>query len=415
MAMTPAEAMRSVELRRRFAPGGDHEQNLGLACDPSGFAEVGQEILDEVGYQRPAFNWPAPDLPQSNYHAIEAMAVDTLASLGFSREAKSLRGRMARQPPKQDELANLLYRFLDFEPAPELVGPEVEKLKAMAETLGLDPESVGRVKKKKIVNPLAHPRSAKLAQEWKWLVDHAQVRSPFGKTAADELSGDAIAKLSGAWLGQLGRPPGDPMDPALGNRAWFDHQFPMGWIHLDHLHDTAIMTSKMSFVDRVGLMVYEVASKTESGAWSARDVARFGYDHANAYGVRGSALIAEEALDYFINHTSEALGKTTANPPTHPVARHMVRANPDLAGQPEAVLAWGAYMLADPQTSSEIEPFILKQLAKLAKQSSEGANKQGAKAFEAQLEALRLRLASASLALPEQSSSPRPSARRASL
>ena len=363
--MSSSEAAKIAGLRRRFASGGDHAQNAALSCDPSGIAAVSQELLEEIDYDRPAFNWPSSRLPQNNYHAIEAMAIDVLKDAGFEREAKALSQRMERDPPQHGHLENLLHRFLDFAPAPVLAGPEVDKLKAMAQSLGLDPESVGKAQKKKVANPLAHPRPKTLAEEWQWLVQHANVVSPFGKTAADELSGAVVAQLSAKWLAELGRPLGDPDDPSVGNRAWFDKHFPMGWIHLDHLHDTACVGAPMSFPQRVALMSFEVASRCESGVWQPAEVARFGFDHLNAYGVRGSALIAEAAFDYFMREVRPVLGSTAAHAaPKEPAALHLARANPDLAGLPEPVLIWGAYMLADPAVSQEIEPIILKELEK---------------------------------------------------
>lgn len=354
------------DLMRRFNPSGDADGNRALACDPSGIEAVSEDALESVDYERPSFNWPQLSSPLSNYFVIDAMAMDILRKAGFSREAGSLKTRSSFARPDYDDLPTLLHHYLDFAPAQSLSGPEVDEIRAMAERMGLDPTSMLKTKRKNVTNPLAHPNMT-LAQEWAWLVEHKDTLNSFGKNAADYLSVRAIVELSQQWLGQINKPLGDPADASFANRAWFDANFPMGWIHLDYLHETAIVSAPLSFPEQMTLLTFELASKTQRGLPEA-DVIRFGFDHLNTVQINGAAVMGARAFDFLYKALGPALlGETVDLHPSFQggaaLRAQLAHANPALCAISQQEAVWLAYRRVSPLAAQEIETAWRESLA----------------------------------------------------
>lgn len=347
-----------MDLARRFHPTGDHQTNANLLNDPEGFSLVAQETLDQVDYPRPPFNWPSGSSPQSNFFVIEGMAVDTLAHSGFAREAASLRARLRLHPPAYADLPSLLHRYLDLEPA--IVSPaKLAKLQALADDMDLDAATLGKVQKKKINNNLSH-KSKTAQEEWAWLVAHADDTSVFGKTAACALSLPTMLALVDAWLPQIGAEPVLPAsDASFANLAWFRSAFPLGWSHIDHLGESAVVSAPSSddFASRLALAYFEMSDKISRG-WNEKDARLFAFSHKNHMDMNGAALFALGANDHFEKRVLPILyGQASAarSAPTGLFSRRVQELHPELAGQQEDMTLWILYRAVDPESSSLIQ------------------------------------------------------------
>jgi hypothetical protein len=348
-----------MDIMRRFQPTGDFDGNTSLSNDPEGFAMVSQEDIDSVGHQRPPFNWPAKSSPQSNFFVIDGMAVDTLTRSGFVREARSLRAKLRLNPPNFDKLPSLLHHYLDMEPA-NADQAKIAKLQAMADEMGLDVHAMGKVHKKRIKNILAH-KAGTAEAEWLWLVSNAANTSAFGKTAACELSLPTIARLIEIWLPQLGQPPKLPeSDPSFANLAWFHKNFPMGWSHIDHLGESAVVSAPLlnNFSGRLAMAYFEMADKIGRG-WTESDARLFAFNHKNNADMNGAAVFGLGASDHFKDKILPILSGQAAAPARTGPAGHLATfiqgSNPGLAGQHEEMTLWMLYRAVDPESADLIQ------------------------------------------------------------
>lgn len=414
--MTRGVSPQIMDIMRRFQPSGDFDGNASLSCDPSGFAMVSDQAREEVDYARPPFNWPSRSSPQSNFFVIDGMAVDTLSRSGFVREARSLRARLHLSPPPFDELPTLLHRYLDMEPA-NADPAKLAALQAMADEMGLDAGALGKVHKKSIKNALAH-KCKTVQEEWQWLVDNSATTSAFGKTAACELSLPTMLRLAEMWLPQLGSPCALPdTDASFGNLAWFRRAFPLGWSHIDHLGESAVVSAPPSgdFTSRLALAYFEMADKISRG-WDEKDARLFAFNHKNNMDMNGAALFAMGAADFFRDQVMPILsGKAGLGPkggPTNPLAKFIQGRNPSLAGQHDDMSLWILYCGVDPESSGMIQTIYLdpEKAAKLGLPNAAPKGRQDSShgAMLARLERLELESTQASLwemgppvALPE--------------
>lgn len=336
----------------RFHPMGSKASNDALVCSPIGYEQVPDEVREEVDYPRPPFNWPELASPMSNNFALGSMAVEVLKAAGFTREARGLEFRLRNDHPAYDDMPALFHRFLDFSPVPELPAAKQAELAALAEEMGLDPASLSRGKKKALKNQLAHA-TKKHGEEWKWLVAHADKTSVFGKTAACELADATKVALAAQWLPLIGSPTGDGADSSFANKAWFDKNFPMGWSHVDHLSETPCVSSKLDFEDRVLLMAYEMTDKTARG-WDIDSAAHIAYRHKNNYGITGSALIGNQAFDFFSGRLMTRMNMIE-QPGAGALSSHLARCNPSMAKLSDEASAWICYRALDPEPAAMIE------------------------------------------------------------
>lgn len=345
----------------RFHPMGSKASNDALVCSPIGYEQVPEEVREEVDYPRPPFNWPELASPMSNNFALGSMAVEVLKAAGFTREARGLEFRLRNDHPAYDDMPGLFHRFLDFSPAPELPAAKQAELAALADEMGLDPASLSRGKKKAMQNPLIHATKSH-ADEWNWLVEHAEKTSPFGKTAACELADSTKVALASQWLPLTETPAGDASDSAFGNKAWFDKNFPMGWSHVDHLSETPCVSSKLDFADRVLLMAYEMADKTARG-WDINSAAHIAYRHKNNYGITGSALIGNQAFDFFSRRLMTRMNMIE-QPGAGALCQHLALRNPSMAKLSDEASAWIVYRALDPEPAAMIEKAWLESECK---------------------------------------------------
>ena len=339
---------------RRFKSKGDAVMNASLVNDLSAFNAVSEEALEEVNYQRPVFNWPLASLELGDYFGIESMAWDILHQNGFQRELHLLKTIIYIQgPPAYKDLPSFLHHFLDFSPLPEPDANQKAQLQVLAEEMGFDVQKILKSSKKQLKNPLRH-KYVNVHDEWEWMVKHAKIETPFRKTAACELSPEAAFHFCNSWL--ITPSSGlDSNDPSFGNQIWFEHHFPMGFSHLDAFMDTALVHMPFkSFDQRVTVMIYEIASKISKG-WLPEDAIRFGFDHKNTVGITGSALIAIEACDYFINHVLPSLNRLNSfTQGQSGLSQHMGRLNPTNTFCDE-LWTWIAYKTISPKAAHEIE------------------------------------------------------------
>lgn len=354
-----AQAHRNaLEALNRYQTRPQAAGNRILDCSPEGFKRVSAETISKIRHARPPFNWPKESSNLGNAITIFQMGVDVLVESGFEREAESFKLHFMNATPAFKELPNLMHAYLDFEPAKKLEGPALEELRSMAEAAGIDPESIGHGKKKKVKNPLAH-KSSSLADEWDWLVAHAGERSPFGKTAACELSARAIVELSSMWINDLGAKSSDPDDPSFGNRAWFDRRFPMGWMSIDHLHETAIVSAPLDFEERMLALAYLCASQEPRGA-SFEEICAISFAHSNIVDMNGAAHLANQAQKYFSERVIRCL-QGNPRPPTkteETLALAMSAANPGRSFS-ASEWVWQAYCVADPFAANFIVQTVL--------------------------------------------------------
>lgn len=326
-----------------------------MECSPEGFARVSPLRLAEIRHARPPFNWPKESTPFANAITLAQMAQDVLSESGFEREASSFKEHYRRKTPSFSNLPNLMHAYLDFEPAKKISPEELDKFRALAAAAGLDPEKIAQAKKKAIKNPLAHPRMS-LIDEWNWLVAHARVVSPFGKTAACELSTSAIVDLSAMWIKDASSPMGDPNDCSFGNRAWFDKSFPLGWMALDHLHETPIVSAPLGFPGRMLALAQLVATKSAQG-WSSEELIANSFDHSNILGINGAALIAAEAFEYFERRMLPVVRGTSpdhAYPAEEALAEYMKATNPNAPDVSPREWTWLAYACASPFAAQQV-------------------------------------------------------------
>lgn len=342
----------------RYQPTGDAQLNTTIACDPHGFESISAAALEEVSYERPSFNWPNPSLNLSNVFSIYSMAVDVLKKTGFSREASSLSLILKRATPVHKDLPDLLWHFLDFEPTPAVDPALLTTLREKAQELGIDPEVIGFVPKKSLRNPLAH-RCKNLKDEWSWLVEHASVVSPFGKSAASEMAPHFMRELAALWLPQLGSPlAGTPDDPSIGNLAWFREHFPMGWAEIDEMQDTSVINLALTqdFESILTVAFFTIANLVDQGFADLDEARRWTFDHRTAVGIYGGAALTMPAEDYFklelMPHFLGAPPKTLTSNAHSPLVNYLTARDPTLlAGSPECAL-WMAYQAIDPKGSS---------------------------------------------------------------
>lgn len=386
-------------LMSRYQPMGDAPLNKTVACDPCGFESLSDQVLEEVSYERPAFNWPNASLDLSNAFVLNSMAIDVLKKSGFSREALTLELLLRETPPAFKDLPDLLWRFLDFQPTPPLDPVLLAALREKAQELGIDPEVIGPVSKKSLRNPLAH-RSKTLVAEWSWLVEHADLVSPFGKSAASEMAPGFMVELANLWLPQLGAPlTGHADDPSFGNLAWFRARFPMGWSDLDEMQDTSVinMAASLDFESTLTVAFFTIANLVDQGFFDLDDARRWTFGHRTAAGLNGGAVLSMPAEDHFKNKLIPAFlggaasGLSSASP--SPLVAYLIARQPGLATQPTAATLWMAYqaidpfgsaqcetILSNPKTNSDLEPLITRHSSTLS-------------AFRAGLERLALQTA----------------------
>jgi hypothetical protein len=345
----------------RFHPMGSNASNDALVCSPIGYEQVPEEVRSVVDYPRPPFNWPEPASPMGNTFSLGSMAVDVLHSAGFTREARGLEFRLKNDHPAYADMPALFHRFLDFSPPPELPSSKQAQLSALADDLGLDPASLSRGKKKALKNQLAHS-TKKHGPEWTWLVEHADQTSVFGKTAACELADATKVALAAQWLAQHGTPAGDASDASFANKTWFDKHFPRGWSHLDHLSETACVSSNLDFSARVTLMTYELTDKTSRG-WDLDSAAHIAYRHKNSYGITGSALIGQQACDFFTHRLMPRVNMIEL-PGSGALSAHLARCNPSMAPLSDDASAWICYRALDPEPADLIEKAWLESALK---------------------------------------------------
>lgn len=354
----------AYNLARRFHPTGNADTNAGIRCDPSAILEVSDDVLESVDYDRPRFNWPSAESSENSCFVLDGMAVGVLKKTGFSREAMSLSFLLDHCRPSGVDLPSAFHRYLDFSPV-DAESPEIAQMKQLAVKAGLDPASISQMSRSEVRNPLAH-ESSTMAAEWAWLVANADVRSPFGKTAACELAPSAIAALSSRWLvDMLAPPPASPPkpdNPILGNRAWFEKTFPQGWIHVDHLSESAIVSAPISFPARMALLMYEVVAKGRRGMPS--DTALYlAFRHVSAPGVNGSAFLASAAFDFFHKHVVAEVspsrrlmtpcgGSSAVVEPA--LTTYLQALNPGIQMSDE-FWAWHAYRHFSPQEAAVVE------------------------------------------------------------
>lgn len=326
-----------------------------MECSPEGFSRVSPLRLAEIRHVRPPFNWPKESTPFANAVTLAQMAQDVLSDSGFEREASSFKEHYRRKTPSFEKLPNLMHAYLDFEPAKKMSKEELDKFRALAEAAGLNPESIAQAKKKAVKNPLAHGRMT-LSDEWSWLVAHAHVVSPFGKTAACELSASAIIELSSKWIKEANSPAGDPEDPSFGNRAWFDKRFPMGWMALDYLHETPIVSAPLGFPGRMLALAQLVEAKSAQG-WSSAEIITNSFDHSNIVGTNGAALIAAEAFEYFDRRVLPVIRAEASDhsyPAEEALAAHLKSINPNAPDFSPREWTWLVYASASPFGAQEV-------------------------------------------------------------
>ena len=355
---------RQRAIFERYQPMGDSDLNTAVACDPSGFESVSEDVLAEVSHPRPPFNWPNRRLPLANAFPLQGMAIDVLKKSGFTREATLLSLRLHEATPKYDELPDLLWRFLDFEPAAPVAPAALAALREKAAELGVDPESIGPARKRPVLNPLAH-QCKTLEHEWAWLVEHADSVSPFGKDAVGEVAPKFMSQLAGLWLRQLGAPlESEPNDPSVGNLAWFRARFPMGWAALDETQDTAVidMGARPDFEAALTVAFFTLANHVDQGFGDLDDARRFAFEHRTAAGLYGSAVLSMPAEDHFKSKLTPALlgGRAgeESSVSSSPLVMHLISRLPSLASQPTAVTLWMAYKAVDPRTSADCESIL---------------------------------------------------------
>lgn len=387
-------------IARRFQTPGDAHSNALISNDASGFEEVHDDVAERIDYSRPFFNWPAPSLPENNHYAIEDMALDVLKKTGFTRERNSLKILFDYKRPDNTILADTLYHYLDFTPI-DISHPDIAKIMDMATKSGLDPESVKNLKPTPIINELSHV-SNNLTEEWQWLVKHAKVYNAFGKRASCYLSKQALSTWSGEWLLELlpsaqkakpavnhsadahsqnhennsqaqnhQRQSGDEAsslsslnaqtatmlaDTAKPNSAWFNHAFPMGFMHVDHLHESAIISAPLDFHQRLTLLAYEMASKMAKGL-TGPEICRFTFNHKNALNINGAAILAMEAADFFAQAVTPALMNKAgaASSITPALATYLKTLNPSLSSFSDAECAWHFYRSIDPVAADLVQ------------------------------------------------------------
>lgn len=363
----------AFDLARRFSRSGDAETNAAIRCDPSGWDEVPEDVREQVDYDRPLFNWPAPTGADNNVFVLDAMALDVLKRTGFVMEAASLSFVLEHMRPEGDEIAALFHRYLDFSLIED--SPEIAQIKILAAKAGLDPESVAQLRRAPVLNPLAH-NCSRLSEEWAWLVENAGVRSPFGKNAAAQLAPSAIDALSSSWLLGLLEPPASPPpsadDPSLGNRAWFDKAFRLGWIQVDRLGESSVLSAPLPFAARISLLTYEIASKVGQGM-DEELICKLAFRHASSVGVAGPAALASHAVDFFHGIVANDLsGKGSSLPPpkTEPALTtylHALNPGVDLA---DSLWVWQAFRRVCPDEALMVEEsWLHKDHPKLSKAS----------------------------------------------
>lgn len=364
MSKSNTASREAYNLSRRFHPIGDADTNVGIRCDPSGISEVREDILEEVDYERPLFNWPHPESRENSCFVLDGMALGVLKKNGFSREASSLGFLLEYQRPLGVDLPSVLHRYLDFAPV-DGDSPEIVQMRALAAKAGLDPASISQMSRAEVANPLAH-KSRTMTEEWAWLVANADVHSPFGKTAACELAPGAIASLSSRWLLEMLAPPAplapNPDDPSLGNRAWFEKAFPSGWIHVDHLSETPVVSAPLSFPSRIALLMYEIASKGRKGMPS-ETVCYLAFRHTSAVGINGNAFLASAAYDFFHNDVAATLSPpkrkmtpcAAASDASEPALTTYLKALNPGADLADEFWVWQAYRHFAPADAASVE------------------------------------------------------------
>lgn len=351
---------RTLELVGRFAQGGTAAENRSIANDPEGFAGVPEETREAVGYRRVPFNWPSSDLPQANFFVIREMADDSLRKAGYFREAALLKLSLSLTAPAHDDLAERLFHFVDFSPAPEPTPEQRRAVEAAAAAAGLPAISVSISPKAVEPNPLAHPKMSPEA-EWDWLVSHAGAVSIYGKDAFSELSRGLSAALCRRWLlhGEIGPSAGDPKDPSFGNKAWAESKFPLLWSSLDHFEQSALVSLGLPFRESCEILLFEVADKAAKG-WEPADAARFACAHLNTVGLDGSALLAQFAFDAFPSTLQALSAGNRAKPdPEDAALSWLRRANPGLPPLPPPVVSWLAFRLCLPEAAEVVEAAFL--------------------------------------------------------
>ncbi len=363
-----------MDLTSRFQPGGSVAINRSIANDPSGYALVPEALREDAAYPRPSFNWPSPSLPHANFFALRDMAILTLRERGYSREARLLSLSLQLMPPPYSQLPALLHHFLDFSPAIEPTPEQKAAVAAAAAAAGiLEPISFSARRADAPDNPLAHPKMP-LPEEWAWLVASRAVRSPFGKDALAELSPSGALALARLWMsrGEIGPSPLEPDPSRVGDKAWAESAFPLGWCALDRLEQSALVSMPLPFDASVEILSFEIADKSAKG-WDPKDLARIAVAHKNAIGMDGEALLSLGAEDFFPSALQALSSKSSADLSADPFCALMARANPDLPPLPRPVWIWLAYGAILPRSADLIEETWLASSSKNASRSERDA------------------------------------------
>lgn len=348
--MSMSRSMREIASRMQYQAGVN--ENELLANSSSGYDEVSDEAKQSVDYERVSFNWPDGQIPQGNYFCLTSMAVDNLRNSGFEQEGMQLRRVLDLLDLKYSDLNDLLHHFLDFEPN-MIPNADELALKEMAGKLGYD---LGQLKKTKRENPLKH-KSAKLSSEWNWLVENCKIKTIYGKDAAQELAPGAQEALSLKWLRELreGVALGNPDSEKVGDRAWFEESFPLGWINLDVFHDSALISSNLSFEQQMTVALWEEVSKTRRG-WRVDDVRRLGFEHKNTVGISGHALMGSRAFEYLQTTLDPILnGQMKSAGSSGEVSKFLKWINPGQGDLEKEFCIWHVFRTIAPQVAQEVE------------------------------------------------------------
>lgn len=358
------------DLIRRFNHSGGANENDSIANDPWGWDSLSEEEREDSGYPKVPFNMPGRSLPQANFMCIFDMSLEVLRRSGHRLEARQLERSLRLTPPRYDDLPKTLNLFLDFGPLPEPTPEQAETLRALAEQMGLSSLELSS-KKKAPANPFLADAPKGLAAEAAFLRENVGVFNAYGKDALHHLSPAAASALVDAGLRALSDPAAPQDLPPFGDLDWFRKAYPLGFLSMDKIHDSALVSTDRPFGAFVRMATFELADKAARG-FDPDDVRLYGWNHKNRAGVTGSAVAAASAFD-FLSESFDAIVRPEA--PAAPVGDafcdYMKRLNPGFDSKPEAFWVWCAYRDADPEAAAFVESAWRDDL--LAKNEKEGA------------------------------------------
>ena len=390
----------AAELIGRFAYRPSDTENAGLANDlKEGWGRVSEEAKEQVAWKRAPFNWPGAAQPQAGYFAICDMAHSVLMSLGYGAEARQLSAAFKYLKPAYGDLPDLLWKLLDFGPAPGQ--DKIEELRKKAQELGMDPEALDiRKVPEKNLFPVRLLEDEKAA--WDLLAQMSGRENEYGKNAAFCVGPKTAGKWIARWLGQMSGEAAQAQPGEPGDLEWFREHYPLGFSSLDVFGDTPAMLCP-GFEGKLCMMFWECLDKTSRG-WSAKDAARIGWDHKSLLGLTGTAVAAQEAWEYFLAQVEPALaragGPALAAAAKDPLCAYVEKANPGLSAAELPLARWRIFAMLAPEAARTIRDLWLE--------SKKGEAKAGGAKLAARLEALEIEASSISLAAGGMPAEPAP-------